>query len=219
VHTARPTTNQRIARLVRLFAWAVSEELIPVAVHQALATVTPLPRGTKAAKDWPEIGPAPEQDVRDTLPCLSTTVRAMALLQLATGMRPGEVCSLERAWIDQVGLSVEGTTVWVYRPGGGDRHKTARHGSGKARWVFPSTAGGPYRTSTYCDQVREACRRAGVPAWKPNALRKAAATDLQDRLGIDTARAALGHTTSKVTLGTYARADLKIAARGAAKLG
>jgi hypothetical protein len=33
---ARGTINQRIGRIVHLFKWAASEELVPAAVHQAL---------------------------------------------------------------------------------------------------------------------------------------------------------------------------------------
>ncbi len=235
IRPCRRTVNQRVARIVRLFAFAVGEELVPVDVHQALDVVEALPATTKAAHDYAEKGPVPAQDIRDTLPCLADVPRAIALLQLATGMRPSEVCGMERAAIDRIGLAVEGQTIWVYRP---VQHKTERKGitraiplgpaaqlvltpllDGAGRWLFAMGTGGPYRVAHYLDQVGKAATRAGVPKWSPGRLRKNTATDLQERLGLDTARATLGHQGSEVTRRHYARGDLTIAAKGAAKLG
>lgn len=39
---SRKLINQRVGRVRRVFKWAASEELVPVAVHQALATVAGL---------------------------------------------------------------------------------------------------------------------------------------------------------------------------------
>lgn len=237
---SRKTTNQRVGRLVRLFAFGVGEELIPVEVHAALEHVDPLP-ARAGTQEW-TTGPVSDQDIRDTLPCLPDVPRAIALLQLATGMRPGEVVAMERGDIDTVGLMIEGTAVWVYRPGGGSRHKTAHHGitrqiplgpaaqlvlrpflDGAGRWLFAGRSRKgkeiPYRIDTYAHQVLAAARQAGVPDWAPNRLRKSAATDIEERMDLDTARATLGHTSAGTTKTFYAKADLKKAAKGAAKLG
>lgn len=228
----RKTVNQRIRRVVRLFAFGVSEELIPVEVYQALLTVPSLPAGTKLAKDYPEIGPAPEQDVKEVLGWLKPIPRAIALLQLATGMRPGEACAMRKDEIDRLG--VDGA--WVHRPAA---HKTARHGITRAialgpgaqfvlaplmslpgEWVFPGRRrnGKPFQVNTYIHNVLHACRAAKVPEWSPNQLRKAAATSTEEQLDLDHARAQLGHTSSSTTKRFYARGDLKKAAR-AARLG
>src|SRR5262249_2668137 len=42
---ARTTVNARIEHVRRVFRWAAAEELLPVEVHQALATVPGLQRG------------------------------------------------------------------------------------------------------------------------------------------------------------------------------
>ena len=41
--------NKQVIRVRRMFAWGVENELVPVAVHQALATVAGLARGRSAA--------------------------------------------------------------------------------------------------------------------------------------------------------------------------
>jgi integrase len=239
---SRKTANQRVARIVRLFQFAVSEELVPVEVHQALCTVTPLRAKPGTDNSGTSLGPVPDQDIRDTLPLLRPIARTLALLQLATGMRPGEVCSIERKDIDTNGIAVNGRRLWVYRPGGGDRHKTAHHGvkrqiplgpaaqfvlrpfmAGHSRWLFEShTRAGAvvsYHTNSYSQEVLAAARDAGVPDWCPAQLRKVAATDIEDRMDLDTARATLGHTGPETTKRFYAKADLQKAARGAAALG
>jgi hypothetical protein len=92
VGLARGVVNQRIDRVKRAFAWGVSEGLVPVAVHQALATVEGLKRGRSTARETEPVGPVPDGHVDATLPFLLPPVRAMVGLQRLTGMRPGEVC-------------------------------------------------------------------------------------------------------------------------------
>src|SRR5262249_17952586 len=47
----RNVINQRIGKIVRLFKWAVSVELIPVSVHDALRTVSGLRKGRSEARE------------------------------------------------------------------------------------------------------------------------------------------------------------------------
>jgi integrase len=60
------------------------------------------------------VRPVAEADVLKPLPS-SSPARAMAQLQLHTGMGPGEVCRLRLADLDRTG------DVWLYRPA---RHKS-----------------------------------------------------------------------------------------------
>jgi hypothetical protein len=55
-------------------------------------------------------------------------VRAMLQLQLLTGMRPGEVCSMRTCDVDTNG------EIWVYRPA---KHKTAHHGHAREVRIGP----------------------------------------------------------------------------------
>jgi integrase len=120
----RKLVNQRTGRLRRLFKWAVSEQLLPVAVYEALRIVDGLKQGRCQARESEPVKPVPEALVLETLPYLRPPVAAMAQLQLLTGMRPGEVVIMRAIDLDMTG------TVWLYRPGS-DR---GPHGAHKTAW-------------------------------------------------------------------------------------
>jgi len=122
---ARGVINSRIARIVRMFRWAVAEELVPETVHRALAALPPLKKGRSADRESWKIGCVAEQDVVAVLPFLSGQVRAMVELQRLTGMRSAEVCDMRGACLDTSGA------IWEYRP---STHKSAHHE--KERVVF-----------------------------------------------------------------------------------
>src|SRR5262249_41616211 len=52
---ARRVINQRVDHVKRFFAWAVSEELVPAAVHDALLRVAGLRRGHEGARETPKV--------------------------------------------------------------------------------------------------------------------------------------------------------------------
>lgn len=118
----RSVVNKRIGRVRRIFRWAVSREMVPIAVVDSLACVQGLQKGRTAAPETEPVKPAPAADVAKVLPLLDRHQRAMAELQLLTGMRPGEACSLRLCEVERTG------DVWVWRPAG---HKTAWRGKGK----------------------------------------------------------------------------------------
>jgi integrase len=115
----RNTVNGRVNRLRRVFKWAASEELVPVAVYTALTTVTGLARGRTKVRESEPVGPVLDLHVAATLPALNPTVRAMALVQRLTGCRPQDVVRMRAGEIDR------GTSPWVYTP---PRHKTRYRG-------------------------------------------------------------------------------------------
>jgi integrase len=131
---ARRLINQRVGRIVRAFAWGVSEQLVPVAIHQALLTVPPLARGRTKARECPQVPPADPAAVAQVLAALGPVVRAMVGLQQYTGMRPGEVCRLRPCDLDREGVQVNGVRIWVYRPA---EHKGAWRGHDKAVPIGP----------------------------------------------------------------------------------
>jgi integrase len=106
----RRLINARVGRVRRVFKWAASEQLVPVAVWQALTTVKGLQRGRSDAREVERVKPVAEDDARATLPYLRPQVRGMVELQLLTGMRPGEVCGIRPCDIDT------SRAVWEYRP-------------------------------------------------------------------------------------------------------
>jgi integrase len=117
--------NHLLGAIKRMFKWAVSQELIPVPVYQALATVPGLKLGRSAAREPEPIGPVADEIVTQTLPHLPPPVAAIVRLQQLTGCRPGEACRIRPCDIDRSG------EVWRYVP---QSHKTAYRG--KERIVF-----------------------------------------------------------------------------------
>jgi integrase len=124
----RNLINKRVSRIVRMFAWALSEELVEAPVLVALRTVKGLEEGRSNARESEPVEPVPDDVVDKTLPFLSPVVRAMVQVQRLTGARPGEVCSMKPELIDR------STAVWVFRP---DKHKTRHKGKTRAIAIGP----------------------------------------------------------------------------------
>ena len=115
----RSTINARVNRVRRVFKWAVRKRLVPVEVIQSLATVPGLQRGRTAAPEPEGVLPVAAGHVKATLPRLPAPVRAMAELQLLTGMRAGEAMVMRA-----IDLTMSGP-VWTYRPAS---HKNRHRG-------------------------------------------------------------------------------------------
>ncbi|MBI3461444.1 MAG: site-specific integrase [Planctomycetes bacterium] len=122
---ARTTVNQRVARIRRLFRWAVENELVPAAVCYGLAAVAGLRRGRTEAREPDPVGPVGDATVDGTLPHLPPVVADMVKFQRLVGCRPGEVVILRPSDVDTSG------DVWQYKPA---THKTAH--LGRARVIF-----------------------------------------------------------------------------------
>lgn len=116
---SRRTINRYADRIKRIFKWAVSEQMLPPATFQALATVGGLRAGRSEARETEPIKPVDDATVQATLPHLPLILCAMVRLQRLTGMRPGELCIIRPAEVDTTGET------WLYRP---TRHKTAHRG-------------------------------------------------------------------------------------------
>ena len=125
----RTAINRDMHRIKRVFKWAVENEYIPADVHVALSTVAGLKQGRSAARESEPVRPVAEGTVTNTLPFLSPVVQAMVRLQLITGARPGEICTLRPC---DVTRGIDG--VWVYRP---EFHKTAHHGKERRIFIGP----------------------------------------------------------------------------------
>jgi integrase len=121
---SRGVINSRIARIVRMFKWAVSEEMAPESVWRSLTTVRGLEKGRTTVRETDDVKPVPEAHVLAVLPHATPPVAAMLELQLLTGARPGEMRIMRSCDIDMSG------DVWLYRP---HHHKT-RH-KGKERII------------------------------------------------------------------------------------
>lgn len=236
----RKTTNQRVKRIVRMWRWAAESELVDASVWQALRSVEGLRAGRDPqARENAPIPPVPVKTAATTLKRLPPAVAAMVRVQLLTGMRPGEVCRLTAAQIDQAGPVVGGVRLWVYRP---EMHKTLHHGHARAvvfgpraqrilaRFLAKHSEGPLFRpkghgackdrftTADYGRRIARACKELQLEHWAPNQIRHAVATEIEGTMSLDHARAALGQRSPVVTK-VYAAADLKLASEVAVRRG
>jgi integrase len=106
----RKTINARVHRLRRVFRWAVSEELIPASVGQALGTVASLQRGRCDARESDGVRPVDWEHVEATLPHLPRSVAAMVQVMRYANCRAEDVVTMRGC-----DLTMRGE-VWEYRP-------------------------------------------------------------------------------------------------------
>jgi integrase len=124
----RNQINSRVGKIKRVFRWAASEQLIPVEVYTALATVAGLQRGRTRAPESEPIGPVDPAHVDATLPYLNRHVAGLVTFQRFTGCRPGEAVLLRRCDIDT------SREVWFFTPA---THKTKHKGKSRTIAIGP----------------------------------------------------------------------------------
>ena len=83
-----------------------------------------------------------------------------------------------------------------------------REGQKPGKRKTARTLGEAYTVHAYRRAIARLCERAGVEVWTPNQLRKAAATRVRERHGLDAAQVLLGHSHARVTE-VYAQASLE----------
>lgn len=127
-HRCRRYCNYLTDAIKRMFKWAASQELLPVTVYQALATVPGLRKGRSDAKEAKPVLPVAADVVDATLPHLPEVVADMVRLHRLIGARPAEVCILRPCDVDTSGV------VWTYRP---ESHKTEHHGHQRVIMIGP----------------------------------------------------------------------------------
>jgi integrase len=155
---ARTHINRQTNRLRHVFKWAAGNELVPGTVPHALAAVNGLRAGRTDAVESAPVKPVPDGILAATLPYLSRHIRAMADLQLLTGMRPGEVCAMRTCDITRAGK------VWTYAP---TQHKTKHHGHSREIRLGPKAQKliAPFLNPTF----RRTC--SPLPMQRPSAWR------------------------------------------------
>lgn len=229
----RKTVNDHVARVVRMFAWAAAENLAPETVHRTLALLEPLVRGRRDdVAEGEGVDPVPAEHVAAVLagehlhptPARRAVLAAMIRVQLLTGMRPGELCSLTTRDVDRR------RTPWRYEVTEYNKmlHKDVTrvvYFGPKAREVLgplldAAPQGGrvfryppwrkkagwsPVTTVGYRNRIRMACLSAGVPVWTPNQLRHNKATEVMDRYESDRDAAAVIGNSPEVARQVYAK--------------
>ena len=118
---SRTYCNRLVGEIRRMFRWAVSEELVGPESVTALESLPPLRHG-EGAYETEKRQAVTLEAVQATAKHLPHIVRAMLRVQLATGMRPSELCAMRPVDIDRSG------DVWIYRPAS---HKTAYRGQSR----------------------------------------------------------------------------------------
>jgi integrase len=125
---SRSYVNDSTKRIKQIFKWAVSEELIPASVHQALVAVPGLRKGKTSAHETPPVMAVPDHVIQATLPSLSSVVRDMVQIQRLTGARPNEVVAMRPIDIER------SEEIWRYIP---QEHKSEHHGKQRVILIGP----------------------------------------------------------------------------------
>lgn len=124
----RKNINKQAGRIVRMFGWGVSQELVKADVAHALREVKGLHKGRSEARETTAVLPVDESVVNATIDFLPPIVVDMVRLQRLTGCRPEEVCLVRPVDVDTSG------PVWAYRP---ESHKTQHHGRERVIFIGP----------------------------------------------------------------------------------
>jgi len=99
------------------------------------------------------------------------------------------------------------------------RARRAKRSSMGKNWVPPANLNPSYTRHSYRLAIQRACLKANVPLWSPNQLRHTRATQIRAAYGsIESAKAVLGHTDTRVTE-IYAERDLGLAVKVMKEMG
>ena len=125
---SRRYINDNIDRIRLAFKWGTANELVPVTINQALATVPGLRKGRSKARETVPVMPVANDTVDATLPHLQEVVADIVRFQRLTGCRPDEACSVRPCDVDT------SDDVWLYRP---HSHKCEHLGRERVIFVGP----------------------------------------------------------------------------------
>jgi integrase len=124
----RKSVNRGVGRIKRMFRWGVENEMVSPTVLAAINAVPGILYGRTAAVEAEPIKPVPDAHIEAIEGRVNRFVWGMIQLQLATGMRPGEVRLMRTCDINMSG------DVWEYRP---QEHKTEHHGRQRLIFIGP----------------------------------------------------------------------------------
>jgi integrase len=196
----------RIAVIKSLYSWLRKvEHRVTPAEDPTHGTLTVPQR--KAGQRRLQDKAVPRANVDAVLACLSGRWRALLELQAGTGIHTTELLRFAKTgWLEDYRGRQAATAVMVVPlHKNGDEHRVALSDQLEqvARAVRVS---GRFHVHAYHREVREACQRAGVPAYTPGRMRHSVATWMVEA-GADLASVStfLGHRTQATTKAFYAR--------------
>ena len=76
-----------------------------------------------------------------------------------------------------------------------------------------------YLSSAYAHAIAQACKKGGIPHWHPHQLRHLRAAELRQQFGLESVRAALGHSFASMTDHYSKSADTELASQVAIAAG
>lgn len=229
--------NKSIGRVCAMFRWGAANELLPVAVYQALKTLPGLKAGRTKAKEGNKVKAVSQEHIEAIEPFVSRSVWNLIQVQRLTGARPGEILRLRPADIDRSGK------VWHTKL---TEHKTAYRGKRRVIYFGPKAqavlkpllqiehdkcifrpsglkcnkhVGEHYTKDSYRVAIQRACVAAGIPKWHPHQLRHAAATEIEKRYGTVAAQVFLGHSSAGITEAVYVHRDKSVSEKVARGIG
>lgn len=226
----RNVVNRRIVRFRTAWRWAERKKLAPRGSWSHLRSLPPLHRGEQGARETPKVKPAEWKDVAAVCRQACLSVRGLLLAQWFTGARPGELFGL------RAGLLVREGDLAVFRP---ERHKNAWRGQERAVFfgpralavispnlagkeatdlVFPNRDGMPYDRRSYGLAISRAAKRAGVKLTAYS-LRHSYRLRVGREMGLEAARAGMGHASIGTTAKYAAGVDAKLAGDVARRVG
>ena len=85
----RSTVNKYLRRVKHMFKWAASQQMIPVEIYHALATVEGLRAGEQGVEDTEPVRSLPEAHIAAVKPHVSRQVWGLIRLQLCTALARG----------------------------------------------------------------------------------------------------------------------------------
>ena len=115
----RKLVNKQIYRIKRIFKWAASREMVPVATYNAIATIEGLQAFRSEARETARVLPAPPEMVEVVLPFLPKVIRQMVELEYVSGGAGRRTVPASRRGFGHAGRN------WKFRP---PQHKTLHRG-------------------------------------------------------------------------------------------
>lgn len=231
----RNVVNRRVIRVRTVWRWAERNRHVPPGSWSHLRALPPLSHSARNVRRTQPVRPAEWLTVAAVCRQAGPSVRGLVLSQWWTGARPGELFGLRvRHLTGRTGGKQ--SPVWLYHP---EQHKCAWRdqqrvvafgpraqaslqrlltGKGPDDLVFPNRCGYEYDSRSYYLAVTRAARRAGVKLH-PYQIRHSARLRITREMGLDAARAMLGHRSLGTTNDYAAGQDVKTAADAARKLG
>jgi integrase len=235
--------NRLFYHVKRVFAWGGKprfdldtwDKLPPIVTSEFLVDMNAIDNIKDEGKKNPPRREVPAEIVMAVFPFVTETVADMLRLQLLTGMRPKELCSMHvcdikktRSEFSEYGQLFDGVN-WIYVL---PKHKTDKYIGSKTfplglqeqeilikymdrpleAFLFWNSHGRPMTRICYDRNIKEAIEANNLKKFVPYQIRHTAISEISLEHGRDTARAVAGHTTEKMTA-RYDHSDLEKAFR------